>query len=103
MSTNRPHESATKPKKIQVTVERSLADKTEAIFSQLGLSPSTAITMFLKQVAATGSIPFPVTLTERQKAALNLQAALKQADRPVNDLSTPEGYQRWEEDANDDY
>ncbi|GEO68255.1 type II toxin-antitoxin system RelB/DinJ family antitoxin [Levilactobacillus acidifarinae] len=103
MSTKRPHESATKSQKIQVTVDRSLADKTEAIFSQLGLSPSTAITMFLKQVAVTGSIPFNVTLTERQKAALNLQAALKQADRPINDLSTPEGYRRWEADENDDY
>jgi len=103
MQTKKSNEATTKPKKIQVTVDRSLADKTKVIFDQLGMSQSTAINMFLKQVAATGSIPFNVTLTDRQKASLNFQDALQQADRPINDLNTPEGYKRWEEDENDDY
>lgn len=88
---------------IQVTVDRSLVAETNAIFEQLGLSQSAAITLFLKKVAATGRMPFDVALTERQKATLNLQAAIAQANRPVNDLGTPAGYQRWEEDVHDDY
>lgn len=44
-----------------------------------------------------------LTSSDRQKDLLNLQDALKQADRLVNDLSTSEGYRRWENDENDDY
>ena len=34
----------------------------EAVLSKLGVPMATAIDMFLKQIALTGGIPFPVTL-----------------------------------------
>ena len=37
----------------------------EDVLSQLGVPMATAIDMFLKQVALTGGIPFPVTLPKR--------------------------------------
>ena len=39
-------------KRVQVQIDKELADNTEAVLSQLGLNPTTAINMFYKRIVA---------------------------------------------------
>ncbi len=41
-------------KRVQVQIDKELADNTEAVLSQLGLNPTTAINMFYKRIVANG-------------------------------------------------
>ena len=52
--------SATLNLRVDPEVKRSA----ESVLSQLGLSMSTAVDMFLRQVSLTGGIPFRVALPE---------------------------------------
>ena len=45
-------------KRVQVKIDKDLADDTEAILSELGLNPTTAINMFYKRIVANGALPF---------------------------------------------
>ncbi|WP_436696808.1 type II toxin-antitoxin system RelB/DinJ family antitoxin, partial [Lactiplantibacillus plantarum] len=49
-------------KRVQVQIDKELADNTEAVLSQLGLNPTTAINMFYKRIVANGALPFNVSL-----------------------------------------
>lgn len=40
-------------KRVQVQIDKELADNTEAVLSQLGLNPTTAINMFYKRGIST--------------------------------------------------
>ena len=44
-------------KRVQVQIDKELADNTEAVLSQLGLNPTTAINMFYKRIVANGALP----------------------------------------------
>ncbi len=41
-------------KRVQVKIDKDLADDTEAVLSELGLNPTTAINMFYKRIVANG-------------------------------------------------
>ena len=49
---------------LNLRVDPDVKQSAESVLSQLGLSMSTAIDMFLRQVALTGSIPFRVELPD---------------------------------------
>ncbi|MDR0899029.1 MAG: type II toxin-antitoxin system RelB/DinJ family antitoxin [Lactobacillaceae bacterium] len=49
-------------RKIQVTVDEQGLEDSQAVFDQLGLSTSEAISLFLKQVSIQGDIPFSVSV-----------------------------------------
>ena len=53
---------------LNLRVDPDVKQSAESVLSQLGLSMSTAIDMFLRQVALTGSIPFRVALPEAPRA-----------------------------------
>ena len=53
---------------LNLRVDPDVKQSAESVLSQLGLSMSTAIDMFLRQVALTGSIPFRVALPEVPRA-----------------------------------
>lgn len=53
---------------LNLRVDPDVKQSAESVLSQLGLSMSTAIDMFLRQVALTGSIPFKVALPEAPRA-----------------------------------
>lgn len=80
-------------KRIQVQVSRELADDGDAVLSQLGLTPTTAITMFYKRLVAKGGLPFSTDLTQREKDELAIQRLAK--DRPIEHLDTPKKIQDW--------
>ena len=51
-------------KRVQVQIDKELADNTEAVLSQLGLNPTTAINMFYKRIVADAALPFKPALSE---------------------------------------
>lgn len=64
-------------KRVQVKIDKDLADDTEAVLSQLGLNPTTAINMFYKRIVANGALPFNVSLSEEERANLRFLKATK--------------------------
>ena len=51
---------------INIRVDDDLKKKTESIFKELGLGVTGAITIFLKAVARTNSIPFPLEIPNEE-------------------------------------
>ena len=48
---------------LNIRTEKEVKDKAEKIFSELGVSMSTAINMFLRQTIRHGGIPFELKVT----------------------------------------
>lgn len=53
---------------LSLRVDPEVKLSAEAVLSQLGLSMSTAVDMFLRQVSLTGGIPFRVALPEAPRS-----------------------------------
>ena len=53
---------------LNLRVDPEVKQSAESVLSQLGLPMSTAVDMFLRQVAMTGGIPFKVTLPEAPRS-----------------------------------
>lgn len=80
-------------KRIQVQVNKSLADEGDAVLERLGLTPTTAITMFYKRLVAENGLPFSTKLTQREQDELAIQQLT--ANWPVENLDTPEKIKAW--------
>ena len=53
---------------LNLRVDPEVKQSAESVLSQLGLSMSTAVDMFLRQVSLTGGIPFRVALPEAPRS-----------------------------------
>lgn len=53
---------------LNLRVDPEVKQSAESVLEQLGLSMSTAVDMFLRQVSLTGGIPFKVTLPEAPRS-----------------------------------
>lgn len=53
---------------LNLRVDPEVKQSAESVLSQLGLSMSTAVNMFLRQVSLTGGIPFRVVLPEAPRS-----------------------------------
>ncbi|MBP3884621.1 MAG: type II toxin-antitoxin system RelB/DinJ family antitoxin [Olsenella sp.] len=53
---------------LSLRVDPAVKQSAESVLSQLGLSMSTAVDMFLRQVSLTGGIPFRVALPEAPRS-----------------------------------
>jgi DNA-damage-inducible protein J len=51
---------------ISVRVQEETKKEAERLFEEMGLSMSTAVNLFLKQVVRTGKIPFELSAEERR-------------------------------------
>ena len=51
---------------ISVRVQEETKKEAERLFEEIGLSMSTAVNLFLKQVVLTGKIPFELSAEERR-------------------------------------
>ncbi|MFT4246343.1 MAG: type II toxin-antitoxin system RelB/DinJ family antitoxin [Micrococcaceae bacterium] len=93
-------------KKIQITIDRDLANSAEQVLSELGLNQTTAVTAFYKQVVLNQAIPFELRL-DREKAAAQLKETIQQAKDAglVNtiDLRDPKNMDDWLNDSDYDY
>ena len=63
---------------VNVRIDESIKAGAEAVFSELGLTPSTAINLFYKQVIRTQSIPFPIKLCKPKRKTIR---AIKEAEK----------------------
>ncbi|WEV44198.1 type II toxin-antitoxin system RelB/DinJ family antitoxin [Lactobacillus sp. ESL0684] len=86
-------QSSTKKKRIQVQLDQTIADNATMVFEELGINPTTAITLFYSRVAAEGKLPFDVALTEREKANLALTDAFK--GLPNEEIATDQELKDW--------
>ena len=82
-------------KRVQVQVDRQLADQVELILDAIGLTPTTALTVFYKQIVNHGGIPFALEASEREKATVKLLAASRK--QPVTRMSK-EQFEAWLEE-----
>jgi DNA-damage-inducible protein J len=64
---------------VRARVEPELKREAEAVFKDIGLTSSEAITLFLTQVKLTKGLPFPLRMPNRQTAR-----AIKQAQARKN-------------------
>ena len=62
---------------LNVRVDMSLKQESDALFKSLGLNMSTAINIFLTKCVKTSSIPFKI---EEPKPSKELKKALKEVD-----------------------
>lgn len=83
----------TTKKRIQVQVDRQLAEEGDAVLQELGINPTTAITMFYKRLVARGGLPFSAELTQREKDELAIQKMT--ANWPTEELDTPQKIEAW--------
>lgn len=52
---------------INLRIDEKVKDNAENVLDELGLSMTSAITLFLKAVSRTKSIPFPITTNSPKK------------------------------------
>jgi DNA-damage-inducible protein J len=65
---------ATKTEYIRARVEPGLKARTERIFSELGMTTSDAIVLFLNQVSMKRGIPFDLSVSEEKLATRSTKA-----------------------------
>lgn len=90
-------------KRVQVKIDKDLADNTEAVLNELGLNPTTAINMFYKRIVAEAALPFKPfkpALSEAERANLGLLKATKET--PVTELKDAKEVADWLNDPDED-
>ena len=87
-------------KRVQVQIDKELADNTEAVLSQLGLNPTTAINMFYKRIVADAALPFKPALSEEERANLRFLKATKET--PVTEFKDAKEVADWLNDPDED-
>lgn len=82
-------------KRIQVQIDNGIVEEGNAILKKLGLTPTTAITMFYKRLIAEEGLPFSTTLTSREKDEIQIQRLTQ--NLPTEDLDNPDNLKKWME------
>ena len=86
-------------KRVQVKIDKDLADNTEAVLNELGLNPTTAINMFYKRIVAEAALPFKPALSEAERANLRFLKATE--GTPVTELKDAKGVSDWLNDPDE--
>lgn len=55
-----------KTEELRVRIAPEDKEKAKEVFAQCGLTPSAAVTMFIRQSILVGGLPFPVTGNQAQ-------------------------------------
>ena len=79
---------------INIQVDSKTKKEASAILSDLGLSMSTAINLFLRQVIKRDGLPFEVT---NPKPSKDLLKALREAENIINQPENYKGYNNIDE------
>ncbi len=83
-----------KKERIQVALEKDLKMEAEDILQDLGMNPTTAITVFYKQVVEEGGLPFEVKLSERTKQTRRIAKLAKKTPH-VTRIDDNETLEAW--------
>ena len=78
---------------IRIRMDSDLKAQADALFNELGMNISTAISIFVRQSLREGKIPFEISLNQPDGETL---AALMEADRIAKD-QTVKGYSDLDE------
>ena len=79
---------------IKIQEDRETKKEATAILNDLGLSMSTAINLFLRQIIKTDGLPFEV---KNPKPSRNLIKALKEVEEMINNPDKYPSYSNREE------
>lgn len=82
-----------KSKKLQVNIDRHLADDAEEVINELGLTPTTVINALYHEIAATGRIPLSFTLTPEQQTELHIRQL--SARKPVKEIRSSKDFEEF--------
>ena len=82
---------------VSIRMDTQLKDEADALFSELGMNMTTAISIFVRQALREGGIPFEVKMDRPNRQT---SAALKEAERIAGDPSV-KGYDDLDELFND--
>lgn len=82
--------------KIQVQMDKDLADNAKLVLDALGATPTTFITMAYKRLVAERQLPFDTKLTREENDKLNILMESKKQKHTV--LDTPEKVKKWSMD-----
>ncbi|MBQ7447269.1 MAG: type II toxin-antitoxin system RelB/DinJ family antitoxin [Eubacterium sp.] len=74
-----------KTSNIYVRIEPTIKDEAEEILSALGLSPSSAIVMFYKQIMLHKGLPFAVKMPSEKTESDNIAAQKEEDERSSDD------------------
>ncbi len=74
---------------INIRIDEKVKYDAEKVFSELGLNPTTAITLFYKQVIRTGSIPFELRTEIPNRTT---RKALKEVEKMEKNLIKTKTY-----------
>lgn len=69
---------------VNVRIDSDIKTGAEAVFSELGLTPSTAINLFYKQVIRTNSIPFPLKTEKPNQKTMKAIKEVEKMERHPN-------------------
>lgn len=83
---------------INIRVDAALKQEAEALFNDLGLTMSSAITMFLRSAVSHDGIPFEV---KRMTPSAETQAALAEYQAMKSDTSRYKRYASFDELADE--
>jgi DNA-damage-inducible protein J len=83
---------------ISIRMDDALREQADLILNELGLTISSAVNIFARQIVRSRGIPFPLTLAEQQTAnrseAVNKLFSIAEA----NPIKMPSGY-KFDRDA----
>ena len=79
---------------VNVRIDSNVKKDAEAVFAKLGITPTSAISLFYNQVIRTNSIPFELIADMPNKKTLN---AIKEVEEMEKDPKKYKGYQNVDE------
>lgn len=84
---------ASKNKRVQVNVERNLANEAEDVMNEIGLNPTVVINALYKEIVATGRVPLSFSLTPEQKTALKIRQLSN--NKPEKEITSEEDMRKF--------
>ena len=85
---------------VNVRIDESIKADAEAVFSELGLTPSTAINLFYKYVIRTNSIPFPLKLSKPNKKTIQAIKEVEEMEKHPGKYKKYDSVEELMEDLN---
>ena len=73
---------------INIRIDEKIKNNAESVFAELGLTPTTAITLFYNQVVRTRSIPFALKLDVPNETTLKAIAEVEEMEKNPDNVKT---------------
>ncbi|MDR3120598.1 MAG: type II toxin-antitoxin system RelB/DinJ family antitoxin [Clostridiales bacterium] len=66
---------------LSIRLDRELKKEADQVFSALGMSLTTAITVFVRQAVRQKKIPFELSLSDSESRVIDMQGAMAASER----------------------